>query len=487
MAPGRVNCGTEPSCRSLTRRPSWRRCPSEGLQVLSPLHTSELVPAEQTHPARPRSPAVAGSLPTTLFVAVLIVGGLFLAREILMPIALAGLMSFVLAPPVRLLRRIYVPRLIAVVLVVLIAFTAVFALAGIMVSQVNQLASDLPRYQTNLRDKIQALRGATASTSTLERASEVLQNLGKELERPREETRTTTKAGEKPIPVEVRQPDPGALQTLAALIAPLVHPLATTGIVVIFVIFILMQQQDLRNRLVRLAGSGDLQRTTAAMNEAGERLSRLFVTQLLLNAAFGIVIGAGLWMIGVPSAPLWGMLAMILRFVPYIGALISAVFPLVLAVAVGSGWSMALYTALLFLVVEPLTGHVIEPLVYGHSSGLSPVAVVGSAAFWTWLWGPVGLVLATPLTICLVVLGRHVERLKFLEVLLGDRPALKPTELVYQRMLADDPVETTEQAWRFLKERPLIAYYDEVLMGGLRLAQADDDRGALDDESKAHI
>jgi len=148
---------------------------------------------------------------------------------------------------------------------------------------------------------------------------------------------------------------------------------------------------------------------------------------------------------------------------------------------------MAFYTALLFLVVEPLTGHVIEPLVYGHSSGLSPVAVVGAAAFWTWLWGPVGLVLATPLTICLVVLGRHVERLKFLEVLLGDRPALKPPELVYQRMLADDPVEATEQAWRFLKERPLIAYYDDVLMGGLRLAQADDDRGALDEASKEHI
>jgi hypothetical protein len=267
----------------------------------------------------------------------------------------------------------------------------------------------------------------------------------------------------------------------------LIHPLATTGIVVIFVIFILLQQQDLRSRLVRLAGSQDLQRTTAAMDDAGQRLSRLFLMQLMLNAAFGFVIGAGLWLIGVPSAPLWGILAMILRFVPYIGAIISAIFPLVLAAAVGSGWSMLLQTALLFLIVEPIVGHVIEPLVHGRSSGLSPVAVVASATFWTWLWGPIGLILATPLTICLVVIGRHVERLRFLDVLLGDRPALTPTELVYQRLLAGDPIEATEHAAKFLKERPLIDYYEEVLLGGLRLAQSDAERGSLDQERMQRI
>jgi predicted PurR-regulated permease PerM len=180
-----------------------------------------------------------------------------------------------------------------------------------------------------------------------------------------------------------------------SLISPLVYPLATTGIVIIFVIFILLQQQDLRHRLVRLAGSGDLQRTTAAMDDAGQRLSRLFLTQLALNAGFGLVIGTGLWFIGVPSAPLWGMLAMILRFIPYIGAVISAIFPLVLAAAVGPGWTMVLCTAALFLIVEPIVGHVVEPLLYGHSTGLSPVAVIASATFWTWLWGPIGLVLAT--------------------------------------------------------------------------------------------
>jgi hypothetical protein len=292
---------------------------------------------------------------------------------------------------------------------------------------------------------------------------------------------------DRPIPVEVKQPDPGALETLVALITPLVHPLTTTGIVVIFVAFILMQREDLRNRLVRLAGSQDLQRTTAAIDDAGRRLSRLFLTQLALNAAFGFVVGTGLWLIGVPSAPLWGMLAMILRFVPYVGAVISAIFPLVLAAAVGPGWTMALWTAALFLIVEPVAGQVVEPLLFGHSTGLSPVAVVASATFWTWLWGPIGLVLATPLTICLVVLGRHVDRLKFLDVMFGDRPALTPAELVYQRMLAGDPIEAAEQAQEFLKEKPLVAYYQDVLVEGLKLAQADIDRGLLEDEQTLRI
>jgi hypothetical protein len=180
-------------------------------------------------------------------------------------------------------------------------------------------------------------------------------------------------------------------------------------------------------------------------------------------------------------------MGMILRFIPYVGAIIAAIFPLVLAAAFGPGWSMVLWTAALFLVVEPIFGHAIEPLLYGHSSGLSPVAVVASATFWTWLWGPIGLVLATPLTVCLVVLGRHVDRLNFLQVLLGDEPALTPAQIVYQRMLAGDPVEATEQAQKFLKERPLVAYYDEVLMAGLKLAQADAERGALDCDRMQHI
>jgi predicted PurR-regulated permease PerM len=436
---------------------------------------------------------VTGNALTTVLLAVVVVVALYFGREVLVPIALAVLMSFVLAPPVRRLQAWYVPRILAVILVVLVAFSAIFSLGGLMVSQVNQLATDLPQYQSTLREKIRSLRGAAAGTGTLERASDVLQDLSKELDKPRGNMAPPTplaidgSSSGKPILVEVKQPDPGALQTLVSLISPLIYPLATTGIVAIFVIFILLQRQDLRNRLVRLAGSGDLQRTTAAMDDAGQRLSRLFLTQLALNAGFGVVIGAGLWFIGVPSAPLWGMLAMILRFVPYIGAVMSAIFPLVLAAAVGPGWTMVLFTAALFLIVEPIVGHVVEPLLYGHSTGLSPVAVIASATFWTWLWGPIGLVLATPLTICLVVLGRHVDRLKFLDVMFGDQPALTPPELVYQRMLAGDPVEAAEQAQKFLKERPLVAYYEEILIGGLKLAHADAERGLLDDERLQRI
>lgn len=437
--------------------------------------------------------AKSGNSLTTVLVAAAIVAALYFGREVLLPIALAVLLNFVLAPPVRLLQRLYLPRFAAVTIVVLLAFGVISGLAALMFAQVSQLAGDLPRYQSNLGEKIQALRGAATASGTLEQASQVLRNLQKELDRPKSANPASPAAPDasalpdRPIPVEVRQPDPGALQTLATLIAPLIHPLATTGIIIIFVVFILLQQQDLRNRLIRIAGSHDLQRTTLAMDDAGKRLSRLFLMQLALNAAFGLIIGIGLWAIGVPSAPLWGLLAMVLRFVPYIGAIVAAIFPLILATAVDPGWSMMLVTAALFLVVEPLIGHVIEPMVYGHSSGLSPVAVVVSATFWTSLWGPIGLILATPLTMCLVVLGRHVERLKFLEVLLGDRPALSPSENAYQRMLAGDPIEATEQAQSFLKDRTLTEYYEQILMGALRLAWADLERGRLDQQETQRI
>jgi hypothetical protein len=251
---------------------------------------------------------------------------------------------------------------------------------------------------------------------------------------------------------------------------------------VIFVIFILLQRQDLRNRFVRLAGSEDIQRTTAALDDAGERLSKLFLTQIAFNAAFGLAIGIGLQLIGVPSAPLWGLVATILRFVPYIGAFITAIFPLILAAAVGSGWEMLLQTAVLFAVLELLAGQVLEPVIFGHSSGLSPVAIIVSASFWTWLWGPVGLVLATPLTICLVVVGRHVDRLQFLDIMLGDQPALTPSQLLYQRLLAGDPIEAAEQARQFLKTASLEGYYDSILSDGLRLAATDSRLGHLNGE-----
>ena len=415
-----------------------------------------------------------GSTVSTLLFGVVIVAALYIGRDVFVPIALAILLSFVLAPLVRFLQSWRVPRGVSVVLVVIVSFVAILGIGGVMVAQMNQLAEDLPRYQSTLREKIQSLRGVTGG-GTLDKAADVLMDLGKELDTPKSgakagSQRAPSQAAERPVPVEIRQPDPGALQTVVTLITPLVHPLTTTGIVFIFVIFVLLQREDLRSRLIRLGGVRDLQRTTAAIDDAGRRLSRLFLAQLGLNAVFGLIVGAGLYVIGVPSAPLWGIMAMILRFVPYIAA------------AVGSGWDMVLWTAALFAVVEPLVGHVIEPLVLGHSSGLSPVAVIASATFWTWLWGPIGLVLATPLTICLVVAGRHVDRLKFLDVMFGNEPALTPSELVYQRLLAGDPVEAAEQAQLYLKDKSLADFYQDIFLESLKLAQTDAARGELDDE-----
>ena len=421
--------------------------------------------------------------------AALIVATLYFGRDVFIPIALAILLSFVLAPLSRGLENWHTPRSVSVIGVVLLAFMVIFAVGGVIATQMTQLAGDLPRYETNMRAKITSLRGSATTNSTLERAADVLKDLGREINQPKDRppaslatpsATPSTGPDVRPIPVEVRQPPPTALESIASLISPLLHPLMTTGIVVIFVIFTLLQREDLRNRLIKLAGSHDLQKTTAALDDAARRLSRLFLTQLALNSAIGLVVGVALWLIGIPSAVLWGILAGVLRFVPYIGTIVSAVFPLALAMAVDPGWSLLLWTAALFFILEPLAGQMIEPLLYGRSTGLSPLAVVLSATFWTALWGPIGLVLATPLTICLVVLGRHVEGLKFLDVMFGDRPALSPPEIFYQRMLADDPAEAFDKAEEFLKERPLSAYYDEVALKGLKLAQVDLDRKALD-------
>jgi predicted PurR-regulated permease PerM len=412
-------------------------------------------------------------------VAAALVAALFVARDIFVPLALAVLLSFVLAPLARVLQSARIPRAAAVVGVVLLAFALLFGLGTMMARQITQLAADLPRYEATIRDKVKSVRGASAG-DTLERAADMLQDLSKELDKPKGSAATAEPQGPRPIPVEVRPPEPGPLESIASLIAPLLHPLATTGLIIVFVIFILMQREDLRNRVIRLAGTRDIQRTTAALNDAARRLSRLFLMQLAINAGFGLVIGLGLWAIGVPSPVLWGILAAVLRFVPYIGALISAAFPLALAAAVDPGWSMLLWTGALFLVVEPFVGHVIEPIFHGQSTGLSPVAIVLAATFWTMLWGPIGLVLSTPLTVCLVVLGRHVERMAFLDVVLGDRPALQPWELFYQRMLAGDASEAVDQAEEVLTERSLSAYYQGIALRGLSLAQLDLQAGTLD-------
>jgi predicted PurR-regulated permease PerM len=434
----------------------------------------------------------AGFVFSNFFVGIVVVAVLYFAREILVPIALAVLISFVLAPLVRFLQRLRVPRSLAVMGAVTTALTISLSLATMVMIEVNQLANDLPRYQSTLGDKIHDLRDAVGRAGLLN-ASSMLKNLDRELKSQERDDGATSPSlstgptNKTPIPVEVHQPAPGSSETLVAVLQPLAAPFTTTAIVVIFLIFFLFQREDLRNRFIRLAGSDDLERTTAALDDAGERLSKLFLTQLVLNAIFGAIIGLGLALIGVPSASLWGLLAAILRFVPYIGAILAAALPIALAAAVGSDWSMALWTMALFALVETVAGQIVEPLVCGRTSGLSPVAIVVAASFWTWLWGPVGLLLSTPMTLCLVVLARHVEKLQFIDIMLGDQPALSPQQAAYQRMLTGDPIEAIEQARSFLKKGSVEGYYEEIVLGALRLAAADAALGRLDDARLENI
>jgi predicted PurR-regulated permease PerM len=426
-----------------------------------------------TSVAPAETPGLTGLL--TLAVAVVVVAGLYLGRTVLIPITLAVLLSFLLAPIVNLLRRISLGRVLSVLVAVVLALSVILALGGLIGSQIADLAQEVPKYASTVRSKVDIVQGFAMGKMNL-----VMRRLepqpGPSSARP---PNTSPSAEPKPMPVEVHQPDPTPVELAERIITPIVEPLSTMAIVLIVTIFVLLQREDLRDRLIRLFGSSDLHRTTAAMNDAARRLSRYFLTQLAINAAFGVITGVGLFLIGVPSPMLWGIIGTLLRFVPYIGAPLAAVLPLALAAAVSPDWSMMLWAAGLYLVTEAVIGQAVEPMLYGHSTGLSPFSVVVSATFWTWLWGPIGLILSTPLTLCLVVLGRHVERLEFLDVILGDRPALTPVESFYQRMLAGDPDEAGDQAEILLRDRPLSSYYDEVALKGLQLAANDAARGVL--------
>lgn len=425
----------------------------------------------------------------SMLITVIIVATLYLARDVLLPVALAGILSFMLAPPVRMLQNRRVPRGLAVAVVVLLAFWVIFMLGSIMARQVGRLAGDLPRYEATISAKIERLQDVETG-GTLQRAQRVLEDLSKQLGGGEEKPVQKSAAEEEQstlIPVEVHEPKGAPLHILTTLINPLLGPLSTTAIIIVFVIFILVMREDLRDRLIRLAGSTDIPHTTAAIDDAARRLSRLFLGQLAINTVFGVLIGLGLFFIGIPSPFVWGVLAGVLRFIPFIGPILGLIFPLALAVSVDPGWSMVLWTIALFLGLEVATSQLIEPVIQGHSTGLSPVAVVAAATFWAWLWGPVGLVLAVPLTVILVVLGRHVDAFKFFDVLLGDKPALSEAEGFYQRMLARDPIEAIEQAKSFVHTHSLAGYCDNVVRPGLMLAQKDAERGILEDEKKIYL
>ncbi len=453
-----------------------------------------VVPPRPTRIAAAETPGA--PLASSMVVFAIIVAGLYLGREVLIPIAIAVLLSFVLGPLVNLLRRLRLPRFAAVLAAVLFASGIIGGLSAVIGVQVADLVQDVPRYQHTIERKVQGLR-----EGSLGRTMDYIANMNRAIHQGGEEEKkpepakpeNSSKANPpkaeppKPIIVQVEERRPSPLELATTVLSPVMQPLATAGIVVVVLLFVLMQREDLRDRLIRLAGSSDLHRTTVAMDDAARRLSRYFLGQLALNTAFGVVIGLGLWIIGVPNPVLWAIFSAMMRFVPYIGAVLSAILPLALAAAVDPGWGMMLATLILFAVIEPLVGHVIEPLVYGHSTGLSPFSVLISALFWTWLWGPVGLLLSTPLTVCLVVLGRHVDRLEFLDVLFSNRPALTPVENFYQRMLADDPEEAQEHAEMILQECSLSAYYDDVVLKGLELAARDAARGVLTPDQKADI
>jgi predicted PurR-regulated permease PerM len=437
--------------------------------VLAPPPPAQIIP--------PELPGVNSLL--TLAVGVVVVSALYFGRDVLIPITLAVLLSFLLAPLASALRRLRLGRTMAVLLAVLLAVTLLLSVAGIIGMQIANLTTELPRYQATLQSKVETLRDAA-----LERLVVVESHFNSDRSPARipsksPSARVPQGTVQNPMAVRIEEAQPSPLAMAGRIAGPVLGPLGTTALVMLIAIFILLQKEDLRDRLIRLFGSGDLHRTTLAMNDAARRLSKYFLTQLAINTGFGFIIAAGLTVIGVPSPVLWGMLALLLRFVPYVGVYISAALPVLLAAAVAPGWGMAGWTLGLYLVGELIVGQMIEPFAYGHSTGLSPVSVVIAAIFWTWIWGAVGLLLATPLTLCLVVLGRHVKRLEFLDVLLGDRPALTPVESLYQRMLANDPDEAATQAEFLLRDRPLSAYYDEVVLRALVLAANDVRRGVL--------
>ena len=450
---------------------------------------TDLIPAQRPRPPAPADTTRLLETLATLIIIILTVGTLYVAREILVPIAIAILLSFVLSPLVKLLRSLGIGKTLSVGIVVLSAFMLSIGTGVVLARQISDLVADAPRYQDTVLKKVEGARTFLTNNPLLRKASEALSDVAKMA--PPVDTRSASapatassaaigNPARPPMPVSIVEPTPGLLDVLQKVAGAAASPVATAAFVAIFIIFMLMQREDLRNRFIRLVGSGDLQRTTLAMDDAARRLSRYFLAQMLLNTSFGIVVGAALTVIGVPSAVLWGIVAVLMRFVPYIGALGAAFFPVILAAAAGSGWGMAIETVLLFVVLEIFVGQVVEPLVYGHNTGISPIAVVLSATFWTWLWGPVGLVLSMPLTVCLVVIGRHVERLAFLDVILGDAPALTPIESFYQRVLAGDASEIADHADRYLKDHTLTEYCDDVALQALLLAQHDVRRGRLE-------
>lgn len=420
------------------------------------------------------------SLASALTIAAIVIAGLVVGRDVLIPFAIATILTFMLQPVTRWLTNRRVPQVAAVggVFGALIALLA--GLSVLFSSQLLQLTADLTTYRQNMVEKARMLNGISSGEGVLRRAVDSVDRLAKEIG---EELQKPDAAATTEQVVVTKQQSGGLIAHLSSLLAPA----AQVFLALLFTLFLLMQHQDLRDRLVRVAGTDNLSDTTAAMSDAGERLSQLFLAQAILNVGFGIFVGIALFLIGVPNPLLWGSVTAVMRFVPFVGSFISAIPPIVLAACVDPGWGMAIATLLLFAIGEPIMGHVVEPVWLGSKVGLSPVAMVAAASFWTLIWGPVGLLLAAPITMVIVVLGRYIGGLEFFSILLGDEPALAPEQELYHRILIGDSVAAADQIEQAASGGSLGEVSDAVVIPALRLAAMDQRRSKLDREQAKEL
>jgi predicted PurR-regulated permease PerM len=391
---------------------------------------------------------------------------LYIAQEVLIPVAVSILLAFLLAPAVQRLEQWKLGRVPSALVVALLAFGAVFGVAGVAATQAVQLGAKLPEYRHNIVQKIHALRTPKRDTN-IGKAAEAIKDLEEEAapERP-------------PIPVKETAGSP--VEAFTDFMAPVAKPVAMAFAVIVLTILLLLNRESMRERAISLAGPGRIHLTTKAMAEASFRVSRYLMTQLAVNAMFGIPFGIALYLIGIPNALLFGLLGMLLRFIPYAGVWIAAAMPATLAFAISDTWTPVAWTLGVFFVLEIALAYGVEPWLYGKSAGLSPIAIIMAVLFWTWLWGPVGLLLATPLTVCVAVIGRYIPEFGYLNTLLGVEPVLAPEERFYQRLLALDQEEAAEVAETHAATHGAGATFDEVIVPALALAGRDRQKGALE-------
>jgi predicted PurR-regulated permease PerM/methylmalonyl-CoA mutase cobalamin-binding subunit len=439
-------------------------------------------------PLRRRSAVEAMSGLLTVVLSTVLLAGLYFGRDVLIPLSLAALITFLLSPLVTLLER-WLGKVLPVLLAMSLVLGGAVTLGWVLGRQAVDLANELPGYKENIRSKLRSVQ--LSEGGAYDKLSETVDDLKKELPGGDDKKRGlgSGRDTKKPaFPVEVvEDSSESPMENFRSVASPVLGPLGTSALVFLLATFMLLKRNDLVGRILRLIGQGRISATTRAMDEAGTRVRRYLLMQLVVNVTYGIPLAIGLYFIGVPNAVLWGALAAGLRFIPYIGPWIAAVFPILLSLAVSPGWTEPLLTLGLFIVLELVSNNVLEPWLYGSSTGVSPIALIVAAVFWTWLWGPVGLVMATPFTVCLVVMGRHIPQLSFFSVVLGEEEALTPAEDFYHRLLKQGEHDETELAESILKTKSLTELYDSILIPVLVASEEDHRSGAIDADQRGRI